>query len=71
MALVKDDSQVVVNGSKNFVSCASCTTNGLESIVDRVGGCDKEQEGQWSEDEHVPKWERPRTHLIIKSTTKT
>jgi hypothetical protein len=42
---VKDDSQVVVmcvnahkyDGSENFVSCASCTTNGLGPMVGRVG----------------------------------
>ena len=32
--------------------------------------CDKEQERQWLEDECVVKWERPRTHLIIKNTIK-
>ena len=45
LATVKDDSQVVVmgvnadecDGSKNFVSCASCTTKGLGPMLGRVG----------------------------------
>ena len=44
LATDKDDSQVVVmgvnadkcDGSKNFVSCASCTTKGLSPMVSRV-----------------------------------
>jgi glyceraldehyde 3-phosphate dehydrogenase len=44
-APAKDDSQVVVmgvnaheyDGSENFVSCASCTTNGLGPMVGCVG----------------------------------
>jgi glyceraldehyde-3-phosphate dehydrogenase/erythrose-4-phosphate dehydrogenase len=43
-APAKDDSQVVVmganadeyNGSENFVSCASCTTNGLAPMVKAI-----------------------------------
>ena len=45
LAPVKDDSQIVgivintdkYDGSKNFVSCASCTTKGLGPMVGHVG----------------------------------